>query len=152
MVMQGLRAESMPSLRLALKCRSRIEGKSCQSPAIAFYKTMSYIAAMKVVATSGYDRRARKLLTPAERATGELEIALAPMAWPVIPATGGARKARVARGSRGKSGGARIIYYVVSRRGVLYLIDIYAKSAKENLTDAEKHQIRRLVAALEAEA
>ena len=67
---------------------------------------------MKVVATRGYDRRARKLLTAAERAAGELEIALAPTAWPVIAGTGGARKARVARGARGKSGGARIVYYV----------------------------------------
>jgi hypothetical protein len=33
-----------------------------------------------------------------------------------------------------------------------YLIDIYAKSAKEDLTDAEKREIRRLVVSLEAEA
>ena len=105
---------------------------------------------MRVVATRNYDRRVRKLLTPDERAVAELEIALAPTAWPVIAGTGGARKARVARGGRGKSGGARIIYYVVTRRGVLYLIDVYAKSAKEDLTDAEKQEIRRLTAALEA--
>jgi hypothetical protein len=109
------------------------------------------MSAMKVVATRGYDRRARKLLTRAERAAAELEIALAPTAWPVVRGTGGARKARAARGSRGKSGGARIIYYVASRRGVLYLIDVYAKSEKEDLTDAETHEIRKLVAALAAE-
>ena len=91
---------------------------------------------MRVVATHGYDRRARKLLTPQERTTAELEIAVAPMLWPVIAGTGG----------------ARIIYYVVTRRGVLYLIDIYAKSDKEDLTDAEKHEIRTLVATLEADA
>jgi hypothetical protein len=107
---------------------------------------------MRVVATHGYDRRARKLFTPGERTTAELEIALAPTAWPVIQGTGGARKARAARGGRGKSGGARIIYYVVTRRGVLYLLDVFAKSAKEDLTDAEKHEIRRLVAAIEAQA
>ena len=107
--------------------------------------------AMKVIATSGYERRVRKLLKPAERAAAELEIALAPTAWPVIRGTGGARKARAARGGRGKSGGARIIYYVVTRRGVLYLIDAYAKNEKENLTDAETHEIRKLVTALEAE-
>jgi len=50
------------------------------------------MCAMKVVATLGYDRRARKLLTPTERAAAELEIALAPTAWPVIRGTGGARK------------------------------------------------------------
>jgi len=47
---------------------------------------------MKVVATRGYDRRARRLFTPAERAAAELEIALAPTAWPVVSGTGGARK------------------------------------------------------------
>ena len=74
-----------------------------------------------------------------------------PTAWPVIRGTGGARKARAARGGRGKSGGVRIIYFVVSRRGVIYLIDIYAKSEKEDLTDAERREIRKLVVALEAE-
>jgi hypothetical protein len=106
---------------------------------------------MRVVATRGYSRWAEKLFTPVERAAAELEIALAPTAWPVIPGTSGARKARAARGGRGKSGGARIIYYVVTRRGVLYLLDVYAKSAKEDLTDAEKREIRKLIAAIEAE-
>ena len=112
---------------------------------------MPYPFAMKVVATRGSDRRARKLLSEAERAAAELEIALAPTAWPVIAGTGGARKARAARGGRGKSGGARIIYDVMTRRGVHYLLDVYAKSAKEDLTDAEKREIRTLIAALEAE-
>lgn len=106
---------------------------------------------MRVVATRGYDSRARKLFTPAERAAAELEIALAPAAWPVIAGTGGARKARAARGGRGKSGGARIIYYVFTRKGVLYLLDVYAKSAKEDLANAEKQQIRKAIAAIEAE-
>jgi hypothetical protein len=34
---------------------------------------------------------------------------------------------------------------------VLYLLDVYAKSAKEDLTDAEKQQIRKAIAAIEAE-
>lgn len=106
---------------------------------------------MKVVATRGYDRRAKKLFTSAERAAAELEIALAPSAWPVIAGTGGARKARAARGGRGKSGGVRIIYYVMTGKGVLYLLDVYAKSAKEDLSDAEKREIRKLIAAIEAQ-
>lgn len=105
---------------------------------------------MRVIALPGYDRRARKLLTIPERAAAELEIALAPLVWPVIAGTGGARKARVARGGKGKRGGARLIYFVVLRRDVLYLLDIDAKNAKEDLTDAEKREIRQLTAALEA--
>ncbi len=106
---------------------------------------------MRVVATRGYDGRARKLFTLAERAAAELEVALQPTAWPVVAGTGGARNARAARGGKGKSGGARVIYYVVSRRGVIYLLDVYAKSAKEDLTDGEKKEIRRLIAAIEAQ-
>ncbi len=45
----------------------------------------------------------------------------------------------------------RIVYYVVTRRGVLYLIDLYANSEKEDLTNAERHEIPKLVAALKAE-
>ncbi|MBM3565509.1 MAG: addiction module toxin RelE [Alphaproteobacteria bacterium] len=101
---------------------------------------------MKVVATHQYDRRARKLLTAGERARAELEIAAAPVAWPIIPGTGGARKARAARGGKGKSGGARIIYYFWAGRQSIYLIDIYAKSIKEDLSHAEKEQIRRFIA------
>ena len=57
-------------------------------------------------------------------------------AWPMIRGTGGARKARAARGGRGKSG------------GVIYLLDVYAKSEKEDLTDAERREIRKLAVAL----
>ena len=47
--------------------------------------------------------------------------------------------------------GARIIDFAVSARGVIYPIDVYAKNEKADLTDAEKREIRKLVAALEAE-
>jgi hypothetical protein len=113
---------------------------------------MPYISAVRVVATRGLRPPGAQAVHVKRAAAAELEIALAPTAWPVIQGTGGARKARAARGGRGKSGGARIIYYVVTHRGVLYLLDVYAKSAKEDLTDAEKQEIRRLVGAIEAQA
>jgi hypothetical protein len=88
---------------------------------------------------------------PVERTRAEVEIAEDPEAWPVILGTGGARKARVARGSKGKSGGARIIYYVMLRGDVLYLIDVYAKGDKEDLSNAQRNEIRELIEELEAE-
>jgi hypothetical protein len=106
---------------------------------------------MRVVATRGYDSRARKLFTPAERAAAELEIALAPTAWPVIAETGERARRELPAAAEARAVGARIIYYVVTRRGVLYFLDVYAKSAKEDLTDAEKREIRELVTAIEAE-
>jgi len=106
---------------------------------------------MEIVATRVYDNRARKLFTVEGRSAAEGAIAAAPTAGPVVPGTGGARKARAARGGRGKSGGARIIYYVMTKRGVIYLLDVYAKSEKEDLSDGQKNEIRKRVEALEAE-
>lgn len=61
---------------------------------------------MRVIPTTGYERQVRKLLNPQARAASEAEIATRPDTWPVIPGTGGARKARVALPGRGKSAGA----------------------------------------------
>ncbi len=100
---------------------------------------------MRVIAAPGYDRAARRLLSARERAAAEAEIAARPDAWPVIPGTGGARKARVALPGRGKRGGARVIYFHAATAGLLVLLDIYAKGAKEDLTDADRKAIRAAI-------
>ncbi len=107
---------------------------------------------MKVVATSNYERRAKKLLAADQRATVELELVARWEHWPVISGAGGARKARFAMGGKGKSGGGRVIYFVPTSQGMLYLLDIYAKGRKEDLSDAEKRDLRRFLEALDAES
>ncbi|HYD07739.1 MAG TPA: addiction module toxin RelE [Reyranella sp.] len=64
---------------------------------------------IKVVRTTIYQRACRRIMTEQEILSAEAEIISAPEAWPVIPGGGGIRKARVARGGKGKSGGARVI-------------------------------------------
>lgn len=103
---------------------------------------------VRIIAARGYDRAAAKLLTAAERAGAEAEIAARPDAWPVIPGTGGARKARVALAGRGKRGGARVIYFYAPTPELLVLLDIYAKGAKEDLTDADRKAIRAAIRAI----
>jgi len=66
---------------------------------------------MQIVALSAYRRTADKLLIRNERLAMETAIAANPLAFPVIPGTGGFRKARWRRGNRGKSGGVRVIFY-----------------------------------------
>lgn len=105
---------------------------------------------MRVIATRAYDRRAAKLLTAAERASAEAGIVARPDAWPVIQGTGGARKARVARGGRGKSGGARVIYFHAPAPGVLALLAIYAKNEREDLSDADRKAIREAICGIRA--
>ncbi len=97
---------------------------------------------MRVIAARNYERRVARLMAPAARAAAEAAIVARPDAWPVIAGTGGARKARVALPGRGKSGGARVIYFFAAAPGLIALLDIYAKSAKETLTDDDKRQLR----------
>ncbi len=93
---------------------------------------------MKIVRTLVYERKSAKLLSEEEKRIGENEIILAPEKWPVIAGTGGIRKARAARGSPGKSGGVRIIYYYWAAKGNIIFIDIYAKNEKADISDIDK--------------
>lgn len=103
---------------------------------------------MRVIAARAYERAAARLLTPAERETLEAALAARPDAWPVIRGTGGARKARVARGGQGKRGGGRVIYFHAPAPGVLVLLALYAKNEKEDLSDADRKAIRAAIGEL----
>jgi hypothetical protein len=89
-------------------------------------------------------------LTAEERRAAEDEIADDPLGWPVIRGTGGARKARAARGSSGKSGGMRIIYYPWQERDTILLLLIYAKNEQEDITQAQKQAVRKALQTLTA--
>ena len=59
--------------------------------------------------------------------------------------TGGIRKLRWSRGSRGKSGGVRVIYYYHDERMPLYLLTVFGKNEQANLSKAERNQLAKLV-------
>jgi hypothetical protein len=92
----------------------------------------------QVIATRSYQRRVARLLSPDARIAAEAVIVARPEAWPVIQGTGGARMARVGLPGRGKSGGARVIYFYNATPALVAFLDIYAKNAKEDLTSADK--------------
>ena len=52
----------------------------------------------------------------------------------LIRGSGGVRKIRWAVRGRGKRGGVRVIYYVKTREGVIWMLTIYAKNVAENIT------------------
>ncbi|MCS3602790.1 hypothetical protein M2371_001999 [Buttiauxella sp. BIGb0471] len=58
--------------------------------------------------------------------------------------SGGCKKLRWNRPGTGKRGGVRVIYYAVTRKGKLYLLTIYAKNVKDDMTEAEKSVLKRL--------
>jgi hypothetical protein len=52
---------------------------------------------------------------------------------------------RWAAEGRGKSGGARVIYYFHSDRFPLFLLTMYSKNQKANLTKSERNQFKKLI-------
>jgi hypothetical protein len=98
-----------------------------------------------VIASRRYARMAARLLSPAARSAAEAAIVARPDAWPVIQGTGGARKARIGLPGRGKSGGARVIYFFNASPSVVAFLDIYAKNTKEDLTGADKRDIHAAI-------
>ena len=95
--------------------------------------------------TSVYLKRVEKILSSEERNAMELHVVANPEIHPIVAGTGGVRKARWGRQGRGKRGGVRVIYFYRSTTDVVYFLDVYAKTVKEDLTPADKKQLRELV-------
>lgn len=68
-----------------------------------------------------------------------------PGAGAIIKETGGIRKLRLALAGRGKSGGARVIYYWRVSESQIFLLDIYAKNEQSDLNAKQKEALRKLV-------
>ena len=101
-----------------------------------------------VAETPLFVRQAEDVWDDAEREAFVAFIARNPEAGDVIPDTGGVRKIRWARAGSGKRGGARVIYFYHSPDHPLYLLMVYVKARRENLTPDEKRAVRALAAAL----
>jgi hypothetical protein len=63
----------------------------------------------------------------------------------LIVGTGGIRKLRWGRSNSGKSGGVRIIYYFHDERIPLFLLSIFGKGEKVNLSKSERNSLASLV-------
>src|SRR4029453_15065163 len=85
-------------------------------------------------------------LSEQERLTIVQTIATDPEAGDVIPGTGGARKVRFAGRGRGKSGGLRVITFYSGPEVPVFLLNIFAKGDKINLTHAERNELRAILA------
>ena len=70
---------------------------------------------------------------------------LDPEAGDLIPHGRGLRKLRRPLPGRGKSGGARVIYYHINDENLIYLVFAYAKNRQENLTKDQLKQLGKLL-------
>lgn len=80
----------------------------------------------------------------------ELEIIKNPQVGSVIQGTGRLRKMRFAFENQGKSGSTRVCYVDFVIYGTVYLITVYPKSEKDNLSKAERNEIKKMIEILES--
>jgi hypothetical protein len=106
-------------------------GSRCVSHAIEFIETSIFTRQIKTIAT---DDELKAL---------QVELIAQPEKGDLIQGTGGLRKIRMATGQQGKSGSARVIYFLATAE-VIYLVLAYAKNEKESLTAAEKADLKKL--------
>jgi hypothetical protein len=104
-----------------------------------------------VVETAVFLRQAEDVWEDAEREAFVNFIAWNPETGDVIPETGGVRKVRWSRSGIGRRGGARVIYFYHNADRPVYLLMVYAKARREDLTPDEKKTVRKLAAVLKGE-
>lgn len=102
-----------------------------------------------VVELPEFLRRAKQVgLSDEERENIIEGLAAQPELGDEIAGTGGMRKIRVAAKGKGKSGGYRVITFFSGTEMPIFLVTVYAKSQKGNITDKEKHTMKSLSAVL----
>ncbi|WP_233141307.1 type II toxin-antitoxin system RelE/ParE family toxin [Haematobacter missouriensis] len=94
-------------------------------------ETHNFADAAKEVGLDEEDRRRITLYLSANPTAGDL-----------IKETGGARKLRFPFRGRGKSGGVRVITYYAADDVPVFLLDVYDKTVKINLSKAERNALR----------
>ena len=79
----------------------------------------------------------------------ELEIMKNPQVGPVIQGTGKLRKMRFAFENKGNSWSSRVWYVDFLIHETVYLITVYPKNEKDNLSKAERNEIKKFIDILE---
>ena len=96
-----------------------------------------------LVPVGTFEAKARRLLGNSGFEDMLEFLAKRPKAGRIISGTGGLRKVRIARHSQGKRGGVRVIYYYHDESKPILLLLIYAKADQENISAAQKVQLKK---------
>ncbi|KKO45318.1 toxin RelE [Arsukibacterium ikkense] len=106
--------------------------------------------AIEFIETSLFTKQIKQIATDDELRVLQQELIAQPMKGDLITGTGGLRKVRMATDGQGKSGSARVIYFLATAE-IIYLLLAYAKNEKDSLTAAEKAELKQLTKLLKDE-
>ncbi len=100
---------------------------------------------VELIETSTFTRQITVLLSDEDYWAFQSRLAANPGLGALIKGGGGIRKIRMAVGSRGKRGGARVIYYWAVRKDVILLLYAYPKNVSADLTPKQVAQLAKVV-------
>nr|WP_284701341.1 type II toxin-antitoxin system RelE/ParE family toxin [Rhodoplanes tepidamans] len=75
-------------------------------------------------------------------------VAYDPTCGDLVPGTGGLRKLRIGRNGTGKRGGARVVYFFHDPGMPIFLLAIYAKNEKADLSASDRREFATLTVEL----
>jgi hypothetical protein len=100
---------------------------------------------VELIETSTFTRQITALLGDEDYGAFQSRLAANPGLGALIKGGGGIRKIGVAVGSRGKRGGARVIYYWAVRKDLILLLYAYPKNVSADLTPRQVAQLAKAV-------
>lgn len=94
------------------------------------------------VETRLFTRLVQEYLSDDEYSALQQALLQDPEAGAVVPGSGGVRKMRWGVAGRGKRGGLRVIYFLRTRQGQIWMLTIYPKNVAENIPANVLRQIK----------
>ncbi len=105
---------------------------------------MDYYQSMQtIVELPEFCRRAESLISEEEKQGIINYLAVHPQSGAIMQGTGGIRKFRWSSGNKGISGGVRVIYYYYNETMPLFLLSLFSKSEKGNLSKSERNEFTK---------
>ena len=98
-----------------------------------------------VVELPEYIKKANKILSKDEKDDLLYYLSSSPRAGNLIQGTGGIRELRWASKGKGKSGGSRVIYFYYNETIPLFILTLFSKNEKVNLSKTERNNLGNLV-------
>ena len=97
-----------------------------------------------IVELPEFQKRAANFLKDEENTSIINYLAFHPQSGDLMQGTGGIRKLRWSAQGKGKSGGVRVIYYYHNGTMPLFLLTLFGKGEKANLSKAERNDLAKL--------
>jgi hypothetical protein len=107
------------------------------------------MAMFTFIETKLFTRLADELLSDEGLAALQQSLIENPEVGDVVPGSGGVRKVRWGMPGRGKRGGLRVLYYLRTKQGQVWLLTLYPKNVSDNIPG---HILRKIKEEIDGES